>query len=227
MRSLKIYKAGKLQRHALPDHPGQYPLSRMPALGDLRAQMASCQIGAKRYCRTRRRVTAAGVRWKACVESNLGSCREVRGSVRSSSAFRTAPIRAESYLDNDGRDLATLKLNDRRQGHRLVARAITVDFSRHASVRCRGPLNSGRSGRHRRRPALPSRHSLQPRRSMSTKAASGALNDRSCRTERSCSARGRRRRSASGAFALPTVIDTILKALRAGRAGLDPGGPQG
>ena len=48
MRSLKIYKAGKLNEtlwQIIRDNI-RYPDA---SLGDLRAQVASCQIGAKRY----------------------------------------------------------------------------------------------------------------------------------------------------------------------------------
>ena len=91
MRSLKVYEAGKVNETLLQiirDNI-RYPDA---ALGDLRAQIASCQIGARRFAELVARYSRPVV--DACVE--LIWDQADRPSAASSRAFPTAPTRPKA-----------------------------------------------------------------------------------------------------------------------------------
>src|SRR5262245_63446111 len=100
MRWLKIYEAGRRNEtlwQIIRDNV-RYPDA---ALGDLRAQIASCQLGARRYGELLARYGRATV--EACIariwdQAELAA-RQVVESIPDGS------YEAESFLDNDGRTL--------------------------------------------------------------------------------------------------------------------------
>src|SRR3977135_3154076 len=100
MRSLKIYEAGKRNEtlwQIIRDNV-RYPDA---SLGDLRAQIASCQLGARRYAELVARYGRATV--EACIakvwdQAELAARRVVE-------EIPDGGYEAESFLDNDGRNL--------------------------------------------------------------------------------------------------------------------------
>ena len=201
MRSLKIYKAGELNDtlYQIIQDNIRYPDA---SLGDLRAQIASCQIGAKRYSELVARYGRGVV--ESCVETIWDHAdNAVRQVIE---RIPDGIYSAESYLDNDGRDLATpLKIAVKVI---VSGSTITVDFhGMHPQVN--GPLNSGRSGG-----IAAARVAFKALTSPELDVNEGcfrALNvdlpDGTILSARPPAALGQ------WSIALPTVIDTILKAL--------------
>jgi len=200
-RSLKIHEAGKVNStlmQIIQDNI-RYPDA---ARGDLRAQIASCQVGARRYGELIGRYSQPTV--EAAVAAVWAQAdAAVRAAV---TKIPDGTYEAESFLDNDGRDLETpirVKATVRVHGDEM-----TVDFSgMHPQVA--GPLNSGRSGgiaaarvafKAITSPALDVNEG-------SFRALNVDLPDGTILSARSPAALGQ------WSIALPTVIDTILKAL--------------
>ncbi len=138
LRSLKIYEAGARNEtlwQILRDN------IRFPdaSLGDLRAQVAACEIGVQRYAELLTRYGRETV--EACVATVWDQAEAAARRV-----VETIPdgeYEAESFLDNDGRNL-TQRL---RVKVKVIVKGanMTVDFSEmHPQVP--SPLNSGRSG---------------------------------------------------------------------------------
>ena len=143
MRSLKIYEAGKRNEtlwQIIRDNT-RYPDS---ALGDLRAQIASCQLGARRYGELIARYGRDTV--EACIAKVWDQAEAAARAVVEK--IPDGDYEAESFLDNDGRTLdkpLRVKVKVHVRGSQM-----TVDFSE-MNPQVPGPLNSGRSRRHRRR----------------------------------------------------------------------------
>lgn len=201
MRSLKIYKAGELNDtlYQIIQDNIRYPDA---SLGDLRAQIASCQIGAKRFSELVARYGRDVV--ESCVETIWDHAdKAVRQVIE---RIPDGTYSAESYLDNDGRDLGTpLKIAVKVI---VSGSTITVDFhGMHPQVN--GPLNAGRSGG-----IAAARVAFKALTSPELDVNEGcfrALNvdlpDGTILSARPPAALGQ------WSIALPTVIDTILKAL--------------
>src|SRR6266446_3678596 len=138
LRSLKIYEAGKRNEtlwQIIRDNI-RYPDA---SLGDLRAQIAACQVGAQRYVELLSRYGRDTVETSIAVVWDQAEAAARR-------VVETIPdgeYEAESFLDNDGRTLDVplrIKVKVAVKGS-----AMTVDFSEmHPQVA--SPLNSGRSG---------------------------------------------------------------------------------
>jgi N-methylhydantoinase B len=138
MRSLKIYEAGRRNEtlwQIIRDNV-RYPDA---ALGDLRAQVASCQLGVRRYGELLSRYGRSTV--EACIakvwnQAELAARRVVE-------QIPDGRYEAESFLDNDGRNLAVplrIKVAVEVSGSQM-----TIDYTgMHPQVP--SPLNSGRSG---------------------------------------------------------------------------------
>src|SRR6201995_5035736 len=100
MRSLKIYEAGQGNDtlwQIIRDNP-RYPDA---SLGDLRAQIASCQLGARRYGELLARYGRETV--EACIakvwdQAEMSARRVIK-------AIPDGTYEAESFLDNDGSNL--------------------------------------------------------------------------------------------------------------------------
>jgi len=137
-RSLKVYDAGKPNETLLQMIRDNV---RFPdaALGDMRAQIACSQLGARRYGELVKRYGVDTV--ESCIHAIWDIAeREARAFVEK---IPDGTYEAESFLDNDGRNL-DVKIRIRMKvvvkGDRMV-----IDFSgMHDQVR--GPLNSGYSG---------------------------------------------------------------------------------
>ncbi len=137
-RSLKIYEAGKRNDtlwQIIQDN------TRFPdaALGDMRAQIACCQLGARRYGELVKRYGRGTV--ETCIRAiwDLAE-REARAFVEK---VPDGVYEAESFLDNDGRNLDVrirIKVKVVVDGNRMV-----IDFSE-LNDQVPGPLNSGYSG---------------------------------------------------------------------------------
>ncbi|MCC2095293.1 MAG: hydantoinase B/oxoprolinase family protein [Hyphomicrobiales bacterium] len=138
MRSLKIYEEGKRNEtlwQIIHDNI-RFPEA---ALGDMRAQIACCQLGARRYAELLGRYGRATV--ESCIERVWEQADQAVRNV-----VRTIPdgiYTAESVLDNDGRNLekpirikVTITVRDD---------IFQVDFSQ-MNEQTAGPLNSGVSG---------------------------------------------------------------------------------
>jgi N-methylhydantoinase B len=137
-RSLKIFEAGRRNdtlRQMISDNL-RFPEA---ALGDLRAQVACCQLGARRLDELMARYG------RAAVEDSIAAIwdatdQEARAFVAS---LPDGTYEAESFLDNDGRrlDLALrIKVKVIVAGERM-----TIDFSE-MNDQVPGPTNSGYSG---------------------------------------------------------------------------------
>ena len=201
MRSLKIYKAGELNDtlYQIIRDNIRYPDA---SLGDLRAQVAACQIGAKRYSELVERYG------RETVEECVGRSGSTRTS-RCDAVIEQIPdgvYSAESFLDNDGRNLGTplrVKVTVIVSGSTM-----TVDFSEmHPQVN--SPLNSGRSGG-----IAAARVAFKALTSPELDVNEGCfraldvqLPEGTMLSARPPAALGQ------WSIALPTVIDTILKAL--------------
>lgn len=201
MRSLKIYRAGELNDtlYQIISDNIRYPEA---SLGDLRAQIASCQIGAKRYAELVARYGRGTI--EGCVETIWDQTdKAVRQVIEQ---IPDGTYSAESFLDNDGRDLATpLRINVTAI---VSGSTITVDFSKmHPQVN--GPLNAGRSGG-----IAAARVAFKALTSPELDVNEGCfralkvdLPDGTILSAKPPAALGQ------WSIALPTVIDTILKAL--------------
>jgi N-methylhydantoinase B len=137
-RSLKIYEAGRRNEtlwQIIHDNV-RFPEA---ALGDLRAQIASCQLGIRRYGELMRRYGPATVEraihaiWDQTEHAARAVVAQVPDGV----------YEAESFLDNDGRTLdkpLRIKVRVVIDGSRMI-----VDFSQ-MNDQVPGPTNSGFSG---------------------------------------------------------------------------------
>jgi N-methylhydantoinase B len=200
-RSLKIHDAGRVNSSlmAMIRDNIRYPDA---ALGDLRAQVASCQVGARRYA------DLVGRYGQDVVEAAVAAVwDQADAAVRAAVAKMPDGVySAESFLDNDGRDLKTpIRI---KTTVRIAGDEMTVDLSEmHPQVN--GPLNSGRSGG-----VAAARVAFKALTSPfldvnegSFRALKVDLPDGTILSARSPAALGQ------WSIALPTVIDTILKAL--------------
>ena len=138
MRSLKIYEAGKRNEtlwQIIRDNT-RYPDA---ALGDMRAQIASCQLGARRYAELIARYGRETV--EACIAKVWDQAEAAARAVVEK--IPDGDYEAESFLDNDGRTLdkpLRVKVKVQVRGSQM-----TVDFSE-MNPQVPGPLNSGRGG---------------------------------------------------------------------------------
>lgn len=137
-RSLKIYEAGRRNEtlwQVIHDNV-RFPEA---ALGDLRAQIASCQLGIRRFGELLKRYGPETV--KACIHAIWDQTeREARAFTE---AVPDGTYEAESFLDNDGRSLdkpLRIKVKVTIAGGRMI-----VDFSE-MNDQVPGPTNSGYSG---------------------------------------------------------------------------------
>ncbi len=101
IRSLKIYEAGK-RNETLWQIIATMCAIPEAALGDLRAQIACCQLGVRRYGELHRALRARDGR--GLHPRGLGR-RPTARCAPSWRKFPTATYEAESFLDNDGRRL--------------------------------------------------------------------------------------------------------------------------
>lgn len=138
MRSLKIFEEGKRNDtlwQIINDNL-RFPEA---ALGDMRAQIACCQLGARRYAELLGRYGQATV--EACVERVWDQADlAVRNVVRD---IPDGIYTAESEMDNDGRNLdqpIRIKVTITVKGEDFQ-----VDFSE-MNPQTKSPLNSGTSG---------------------------------------------------------------------------------
>jgi N-methylhydantoinase B len=138
LRSLKIYEAGVRNEtlwQILRDN------IRFPdaSLGDLRAQIAACEVGAERY-------TELLARYGREVVEDCIAVVWDQAEAAARRVIETIPdgvYEAESFLDNDGRNL---DVHLRVKVKVIVKQStITVDFSE-MNKQVPSPLNSGRSG---------------------------------------------------------------------------------
>jgi N-methylhydantoinase B len=201
MRSLKIYEAGKRNEtlwQIIRDNV-RYPDA---ALGDLRAQVASCQLGARRYAELIARYGRDTV--EACIAKVWDQAEAAARAVLES--IPDGHYEAESCLDNDGRNLnkpLRIKVAVDIRGSQM-----SVDFSE-MNPQVPGPLNSGRSGG-----IAAARVAFKALTSPDLDVNEGCfrpldviLPDGTMVSAKPPSALG------LWSIALPTVIDTILKAL--------------
>ena len=137
-RSLKIYEAGKRNAtlwQVIHDNV-RFPEA---ALGDLRAQIASCQLGIRRYGELTKRYGPDTVA-RAILAIWEQTEREARAVI---AKVPDGVYEAESFLDNDGRTLdrpLRIKVKVIIDGSRMV-----IDFSE-MNDQVPGPTNSGFSG---------------------------------------------------------------------------------
>ena len=214
-RSLKIYDAGKRN-----DTLWQIIIDniRFPeaALGDLRAQTASAQLGARRFAELVDRYGPETV--ADCIDEIWDRTdREVRSFV---ARIPDGTYEAESFLDNDGRNLDVklrIKVKVIVDGERMV-----IDFSEmHDQVP--GPLNSGYSGG-LAAARIAFKNVTQPQ---------ARVNEGCFRALETILPEGKllnaRHPAALGLYSipLPTVIDTILKALAPALPDRIPAGHKG
>src|SRR6185503_13857928 len=109
------------------------------ALGDMRAQIASCQLGARRYGELIARYGREIV--EACIAKVWDQAEAAARAVIEK--IPDGDYQAESLLDNDGRNLdKPLRIKVKVQ---VRGSQITVDYSE-MPPQNQGPLNSGRSG---------------------------------------------------------------------------------
>ncbi len=137
-RSLKIYEAGRRNEtlwQIINDNV-RFPEA---ALGDLRAQIACCHLGIRRFGDLLHRYGWKSV--EACIHAVWDSTeQEARAFI---SKIPDGVYEAESFLDNDGRTLDTtlrVKVKVTIDGDRVI-----VDFSQ-MNDQVPGPTNSGYSG---------------------------------------------------------------------------------
>jgi N-methylhydantoinase B len=137
-RSLKIYEAGKRNEtlwQIINDNV-RFPEA---ALGDLRAQIACCQLGIRRFGELLGRYGRDTV--EACIHQVWDATeQEARAFV---AKIPDGVYEAESFLDNDGRTLdKTLRI---RVKVTIAGDRMIVDFSQ-MNDQAPGPTNSGYSG---------------------------------------------------------------------------------
>jgi N-methylhydantoinase B len=201
MRSLKIYEAGVRNEtlwQIIRDNV-RYPDA---ALGDLRAQVASCQLGGRRYGELLARYGRDVV--EACIARIWDQAELAARQVVESIPDGT--YEAESFLDNDGRNL-TVPIRVKVKVH-VRGSQMTIDYTdMHKQVP--SPMNSGRSGG-----IAGARVAFKALTSPDLDVNEGCfrplvvnLPDGTILSARPPAALG------LWSIALPTVIDTILKAL--------------
>jgi N-methylhydantoinase B len=138
MRSLKIYQAGERNDtlwQIINDNI-RYPEA---SLGDLRAQIASCQVGAQRYGELVKRYGRDTV--ETCIATIWDQAEASARAVIEK--IPDGAYEAESFLDDDGRNLGkTLRVKVKVI---VKGSTITVDYSE-MNPQVNSPLNSGRSG---------------------------------------------------------------------------------
>lgn len=138
MRSLKIFQAGKPNEtlfQIIRDNV-RYPDA---SLGDMRAQIASCQVGARRYGELLARYGQETV--EACIREVWNQAEATTRRVIEN--IPDGVYEAESFLDNDGRNLdkpLRIKITVTVKGSDL-----TIDYTG-TNPQVQSPLNSGRSG---------------------------------------------------------------------------------
>ena len=215
MRSLKIYEAGKRNEtlwQIIRDN------MRFPdaALGDLRAQIASCQLGARRYGELIARYGRETV--EACIAKVWDQAEAAARAVVEK--IPDGDYEAESFLDNDGRTLD---------------KPLRVKVK----VQVRGSTDDRRFLRDEPAGAGPAQ--LRPlRRHRGARVAFKALTSPDLDVNEGCfrplevilpegTMLSAKPPAALGlwSIALPTVIDTILKALAPAVPHRDPGRAQG
>ena len=137
-RSLKIYEAGTRNEtlwQIINDNV-RFPEA---ALGDLRAQIACCNLGIRRFSELLHRIGRETV--EACIHKVWdASEHEARAFI---DKIPDGVYEAESFLDNDGRTLDVtlrIKVKVTIAGERMI-----VDFSQ-MNDQVPGPTNSGHSG---------------------------------------------------------------------------------
>jgi N-methylhydantoinase B len=138
VRSVKIYDAGRPNTEVLRliEDNIRFPESSM---GDLRAQIACCRTGEERLAEICRKY-GAGLFEKAVRQIWDQTDRLVRESVR---AIPDGVYSASSFLDDDGRDFnKTIPINVRVEVH---GDELTIDFSEVAD-QVPGFINCGASG---------------------------------------------------------------------------------
>jgi N-methylhydantoinase B len=200
-RSLKIYEAGKRNEtlwQVIHDNV-RFPDA---ALGDLRAQIASCGLGIRRFGELAKRYGPETV--EACIHAIWDQTeREARAFI---AQVPDGVYEAESFLDNDGRSLdktLRIKVKVTIDGDRMI-----VDFS-DMNDQVPGPTNSGYSGG-LAAARIAYKCLTQPR---------APVNDGCFRPLEIILPEGRMLNAKAPAalglwsIPLPTVIDTILKAL--------------
>ena len=200
MRSLKIYEAGRRNDtlwQIIEDNT-RFPAA---ALGDLRAQVACAQLGARRYGELLSRYGRATV--EAAIERIWSQAdQKVRSVVQ---RIPDGTYTAESFLDNDGRGTEPVRIKVTVE---VAGSGLTVDYSG-MSPQTPGPLNSGLSGG-----IAAARVAFKALTSPDLDVNEGCF-----RALRVVSPEGTivnaKPPAAIGlwSIALPTVIDTILKAL--------------
>lgn len=201
MRSLKIYRAGELNDtlYQIIQDNIRYPEA---SLGDLRAQIASCQLGAKRYAELVGRYGSDVV--TACVSTIWD---QTEAAVRKVvERIPDGTYTAESYLDNDGRTLdRPLRI---KVSVTISGSTMSIDYSE-MNPQVNGPLNSGRSGG-----IAAARVAFKALTSPNLDVNEGCfrslevnLPEGTMLSAKSPAALGQ------WSIALPTVVDTILKAL--------------
>jgi len=138
LRSIKLYAAGERNDgvwQVITDNI-RFPES---SLGDLRAQIACCQLGGRRLGELLSRYSPATV--QACIAEQWDQAeREARAVV---AAIPDGRYSAESWLDNDGRRIDTrlrVKVTVIVDGPKM-----TIDYSE-MNEQVPSPLNSGYSG---------------------------------------------------------------------------------
>ncbi|TNC20213.1 hydantoinase B/oxoprolinase family protein [Amycolatopsis alkalitolerans] len=138
LRSIKVLKAGRWDADVMRILEDNI---RMPesSLGDLRAAIAACRLGERRMAELAARYGLDTV--LACVaQMREQSERLSRDAV---SRMADGEYFASSWMDNDGQDLdRPVRLDIRVE---VAGEELTIDFSGIAE-QVRGPLNSGRSG---------------------------------------------------------------------------------
>ena len=201
IRSVKIYKKGEpnLEVLRLIEDNIRFPES---SLGDLRAQIASCRTGEERLqqiCRKYGRdrfLEAVHVIWDQTDKLVRNAVREIPDGV----------YKAESFLDNDGRNtsqIIPIKVTVEVHGDEL-----TVDFSE-ISRQVAGSINCGASGG-----MAAARVAFK-----ALTAPTGEVNEGSFRALKVILPPGKilsaiRPAPIGGwSLSLPTVLDTILRAL--------------
>src|SRR5215470_11359938 len=200
-RSLKIYEAGKRNEtlwQVIHDNV-RFPEA---ALGDLRAQIASCQLGIRRYGELVKRYGPDTV--ERCILAIWDQTERAARAV-----IEQVPdgvYEAESFLDNDGRTLdkkLRIKVKVVIDGSRMV-----IDFSE-MNDQVPGPTNSGFSGG-LAAARIAQKRLMQPR--VPVKEGCLGLLKVTLPEGKLLNAKAP---AALGLWSipLPTVIDTILKAL--------------
>jgi N-methylhydantoinase B len=215
MRSLKIYDAGKLNEtlYQIIHDNIRYPDA---SLGDLRAQIASCQLGARRH---------AELVGRYGLDTVTASVDTVWDQAEQAARLVVAKIpdgvyEAESFLDNDGRNLDVpirIKVKVTIDGSNMG-----IDYSgMHPQVA--SPMNCGRSGG-----IAAARVAFKALTSPELDVNEGCFRPLSVELPEG-TILSARTPAALGqwSIALPTVIDTILKALSSAIPDLIPAAHKG